>query len=1267
MSDSAADVDNALERGDAFFARLGLGRPFYLRSIEQAVTFAKSTALVDPSAVPWSSYGARNIGGRIRALAQNPDNPELLYAGSAQGGLFRSLNGGDTWAPVGGPDDVFPVGAIGIAPSNPQRVYVGTGEPGILHFDVAGVVSASEQFAAGRGLFVLNDGVAASLKREVPPLVAGAAPAAANSFARIVVDPIEPERCWMATHNGLWRRDPGPGYIQEQVNGAPPAPPALGAAVTDVLIVPDWNPARPRTLRLYAAIGAIGIFRGVFDRDAATPATATTWEAMLTVGLPLPSATGAMTWDRIRLGVCRSQPQHVYAIAEKSSDNSVLAAYYSSDAGDTWTARPFPDAGTQAWVNLYVEVHPDNPALSVAGAENLWRSKNFGATWETLIDWTNFDLGDHAQHADQHAAIFDARDPRRLWVSNDGGISMAPDVVDGQPHTDRSWRKRSHGITAAQFNDIAVHPTYPFMIGGGLQDNGTYVSFGGETWYSVNGADGGQMLFAFADPRTFIAPWQLRVERATVSTGRAASVSGSRGLINADRPPPNDVFATSTTRTETGIAAAHGPLFIPLVERHPRTPKLFLIGRKTGAVYATVNDGALFNNVNSPAAGDVTAMAYGIEAGTAADFWVGTLSGNLALGRNSPPAATAWSLQVLPGLAANTLISRIAVHPADDRYVAVSTARSSGNQQGQVFLSADRGAHWTAISNLSGVGAPQVGSLPPGPCTSLAFDPQPGATQPQVLYAGTLAGVFVVRNLPRRSSSAGAPLPAFVANWQRFNLLGADNALPLTLVKDLTVVSLPARTGPDLVAKSPESVKRFRLLAAMFGRGMFACDITQTQAPGVPQGGPRVRLYVRQTVVEDGLSYPRPAPSELNGALSATAPFKLAGDPRFPPNAVPFTDREAFDIRIDSAPFQFFEDVVDGVEFDEAMLIKPVTAGELNVVYVQAHSCGWHAAAPVTVRLYFAPGAPPPVSPAADPLPDLHADFWAHWTDLSLPAPAVAPGPLAAAWQRAGADVILSTLGPNQPAVARIEWLAPATLGSHVGLMAAISSVDDPLLPAGQPTAMKALLRRERRVAFRLAPVTAFVPDLFIRDGLDDIGRLGGVAFGGRSPDIIVVQAPLADLPGATADTANPRSADRVVVGDNHLYVRVQNRKAVDTLVDVELFWAQGNPPTSAAADPAGPASDNTKWQVVPADGAVSSVNVPANGAVLVKFKLANALAPTAGIVNALAFIALIKSHDGLDREPLRSRVTDAGSFSRFFLQLADANNAALRTVRYAA
>jgi hypothetical protein len=985
----------------------------------------------------------------------------------------------------------------------------------------------------------------------------------------------------------------------------------------------------------------------------------------------------------------------------------VLDTFYSNDGGTTWFASgarpPLPPpppppvltamlgGASQPWAHLIIDVHPDNPSIAVVGAINLARTKDFGVTWELIMDWQNWSAGDRAQHGDMHALLFDIADPRRMFVGNDSGVAMTPDIVQGNPRTDKGWRKRSHGLLSSQFNDIAVHPTYPFMAGGGLQDNGSYASFGGETWYVIGDADGGQIAFEVNDPRTFIAPNQTTIMRSTVVAPTTLDPNPgfypliSRRAVNGDREPPNDVFACQIDSREIPPLSTTAPLFLSLVEHHPTVAGHLLIGRGftpangpnpavPADVFFSTNTATSFNRGNIPPAqigtGSVSALAYGNGAPATADWWVGGTQGQLLRGG----AAGGWTAMALPPNALNSVISRIAVHPKNSNYVAVCTtgvkAVWGGNEGGRVYLSFDRGAHWADITNLPP--APG-GALPPCPFTSLAFDPQPAANVVQTLYVGTLAGVYVSRNLPRIPAAPGV-VPAFNPQWLTFNdrpripaepvnALRGRGPLPLTVVNDLKIVSLPARTGTDVIANAAETVPRTRMIAAMYGRGMYVCDITRVQAPGTPAGGPPVRLYIRETVIEDGLSYPRATPAVLNSAPGA-AP-RLGGDPRFPVNTVQFTDSDAFDIRIDNEPFQFFDDVIDGVEFDEDLKTRPLKAGAANVVYVQVHSAGWDAAGPVDVHLYFAP-APAPGAPNTAPLPDLHADFWAHWTDDPLPPPAAAPVVPAAAWQRAGKSVKLTKVGANQPAVARFEWTPPPTLGANVALLAVCTAATDALTPGVQPVVMAALLRRERRAAFRVAPVTAFVPDLYIRDGLDDVGDLGGVAFGGRSPDIIVVFDDPGDPATAFADLGNPRSSDRIRVGgDNLIFVRVHNRAAFDTSTDVELFWARPNTATVAAPGPGGPPFDNTQWQAVTAVGAAQDVNVPANGTTFVKFHLPNAPAPEAGTPAALALIALIKSHAGPDPEPLRSRVTDLATFWRFFRELSDSNNAALRVLRY--
>lgn len=1325
MADESDIADDPHPRSDAFFAALGVPPWFYASSMQRAIQRAINDP-ADATPSPWAAMGARNIGGRIRALVQDPRNPEVLFAGTGYGGVFVSRDDGDTWAPLGAAQDSFPVGALALDAKVPGLLYVGSGEPLIFHSITGGVVAGSTWDAAGVGFYRADTtATPVVMVQEVGAYSqVGPVAGAADRYARIVCDPGSARRCWIASDTGLWRRDQANAaapvlFVREPVPLPLPVTPALpvappppllppvpsvarpfGAGCSDVVLLPHPDPARKGVHRLYVAVCGQGIYRGVFDANVGAPATV--WEAVpLAGGLPAPGSAAGLTHDRIRIAACQSQPQHLYAIFETGSNSpnarQVLDVFYSADGGDHWQpSGPRPPAapvvppvlraqlGGQPWGHLIIAVHPDNPAIVLAGATNLSRSTDFGVNWSLVMDWQNWSRGDRAQHGDMHALVFDAQDPRRLWVANDSGLSVTPDIVLGNPRTSQGWRKRSHGITAAQFNDVAVHPVYPYMIGGGLQDNGGYVSFGGESWFPIGDADGGQIAFEQRDPRTFIAPNQARVIRSVVVAPTTVEPNPGfyplvqRRLVNGDQNPPNDTFACQLSSREVLPLRSTAALFVPVVEHHPGLGLHLLVGRGFTAavvapptpavpadVFVSIDGGTSFAATGVPAAiigiDSVNALAYGNGVNAQSDWWVGTTGGGVGVATNT--GVTVWTNRPLPASAAGQIVTRIAVHPRSSNLVAVATGGNSGvTEQGRVFVSHDRGLNWRDITGVAQ-------ALPSCPVLALAWDPQPLPAQNQTLFAGTLAGVYVVRNLPRIGAAA-AVIAALNPLWASFNARGGPGPLPLTLVNDLRIVSLAARTGPDLVALSPESVPRFRLIAALYGRGMYACDITRAPAAGAAVGGPAQRVYLRQTVIEDGLSYPRPTPTELNSAPNGTAPFRLGGDPRFPINTLRFTDHDAFDIRIDNSPFQFFEDVLDGVEFDEDLHTKAVLAGARNVVYVQVHSCGWSSVVSATVHLYFAASPAPAADPNAAPVPDLHADFWAHWLDATLPAPALAPVGNAAAWQRAGVPVHLNAVGPNQPEVARIEWLAPATLPAFVALLALVTTPNgvDPLVPAGQPTVMATLLRRERRAAFRVAPVTPFVPDLFIRDGLDDTGRLGGVAFGGRSPDIIVVPAALADVPGATADLANPRSADRVLPGpaDNFVYVRVQNRTAVATPVDVALFWAKSNPATSAAVDPAGPVTDNTKWQAAVGLGPVANVAVPAGGAVLVGFKISNLPAAEAGLANSLALIALINASNPGDAQPLRTRVRDAASFSRFFLQLADSNNAALRTVRYA-
>jgi hypothetical protein len=202
-----------------------------------------------------------------------------------------------------------------------------------------------------------------------------------------------------------------------------------------------------------------------------------------------------------------------------------------------------------------------------------------------------------------------------------------------------------------------------------------------------------------------------------------------------------------------------------------------------------------------------------------------------------------------------------------------------------------------------------------------------------------------------------------------------------------------------------------------------------------------------------------------------------------------------------------------------------------------------------------------------------------------------------------------------------------------------------------------------------LAPVAAYVPDVYIRDTVEDDGRPGAGGAAGRSPDIIVVQAAAADPDTEFRDLFDTHTGDRIRTGvDQKIYVRVHNRRSVPVHAEVELLWAKPNSAV-AAPDTHAPVFDGSTWARI-APAGVATVDVPANGWAFARFTWQAADVPAAdtseGAFNAIGLIALASSTEGAqDAKPVAARVRDTSSFWQFFNRLSDSNNAAFRAVLY--
>ncbi|MCX6627404.1 MAG: hypothetical protein NTW28_07225, partial [Candidatus Solibacter sp.] len=564
----------------------------FQRHLDDAINDAAAAGRADTFAVrPWIAMGPRNIGGRVGALAQDPINPSILYAGSGLGGVWKTVDAGDTWTPrdnftpPAGIRQALPIGAIAVARSNPQIVYVGTGEPTLG-------TGGADMDVPGFGLYRSTD--AGGTFTQIDDIDTGTI--RASRYERILVDPWDADRCWIACLTGLWRREAGGGISQDVIGGG-----AASQVVTDVVIdFGDVTAGAPATFTVYVGVYGNGIYRATFDRATTTYTGATPW-THLDTGI---RETG---FGKVKIALCAAQPNVLYCVFGQA-DESASRVYRSTDRGGKWerTSNRPDDSGRQASYDLFVEVHPKRPEVVFTGSVEVWRTQNSGEKWDKVLDWTNYDGGDRAQHADQHALLFDAGRDGTIWLCNDGGISRSRNLG-------ATWRKKSYGILAVMFYDVTVHPTYPWVTGGGFQDNGCWVGLGGQTWYQLSGGDGGAVVFNPGDLTRIITTWQgwtgsglrhqLGVVQCDISNVNetpglhpAAQYTGALPDLTTVRPGDAvsiNKFKSDNSNLDSGFKRPNTATFTGVMEHHPTTANHFLVGR-VDALYLTT-DGEHFD------------------------------------------------------------------------------------------------------------------------------------------------------------------------------------------------------------------------------------------------------------------------------------------------------------------------------------------------------------------------------------------------------------------------------------------------------------------------------------------------------------------------------------------------------------------------------------------------------------------------------------------------------------------------------------------------
>lgn len=420
----------------------------------------------------WTSLGPTNIGGRTLCLAFHPDDPDIIFAGSASGGLWKTTTAGmgaDAWEriPTGFP--VLGVASIAIDPENPDLLYIGTGE--VYNYEAArpGVVSRFTRGTYGIGILRSTDGGrswALSLDWTDTEL---------RGIWDIVINPINRNTLYAATTLGVLTSKDGGRSWQNIHPKAMAMDLELHPTDTSILFVSHGSFRSPD----------VGVYR---SRDAGQ-------------SFELLEKLEPIYDGKTMIAISPSDPDILYASMARVTTS--VGLWRSLDGGDNWKyLNPTNVARWQGWYAHDVTVHPTDPnSITYAGID-AHQSEDGGVSLTKVSDWEASELGitpppggpegpPNYVHADIHAAYYQPGNPQTIFLATDGGVFVSED--EGQ-----SWEGRNGGYQTTQFYaDFANSTSNGQLAVGGLQDNGTIMYSGEKAWRKIGGGDG---MSAAIDP-----------------------------------------------------------------------------------------------------------------------------------------------------------------------------------------------------------------------------------------------------------------------------------------------------------------------------------------------------------------------------------------------------------------------------------------------------------------------------------------------------------------------------------------------------------------------------------------------------------------------------------------------------------------------------------------------------------------------------------------------------------------------------------------------